>query len=112
MPDPEKPPSSPATSEPYTIYTPPQKALIITLVAIAATFSGFAGNIYFPAIPSIVSDLNVSAELVNLTVTSYMIFQGLAPSIWGAVADVHGRRVTYICTRHDCDTAGDVEEYA
>jgi MFS family permease len=27
-----------------------------------------------------------------------MILQGLAPSIWGAVADVHGRRVTYICT--------------
>jgi MFS family permease len=99
-PDHEKAPEAITTipPEPYTIYTPLQKALIITLVAIAATFSGFAGNIYFPAIPSIVSSLNVSAELINLTVTSYMIFQGLAPSIWGAVADVHGRRVTYICT--------------
>lgn len=27
-----------------------------------------------------------------------MILQGLSPSIWGSVADVHGRRVTYICT--------------
>jgi MFS family permease len=87
-----------ASPEPYTIYTTGQKGLIIALVAVAATFSGFAGNIYFPAIPSIVDDLSVSAELVNLTVTSYMIFQGLAPSIWGAVADVHGRRITYICT--------------
>ena len=40
----------------------------------------------------------MSPELINLTVTSYLIFQGLAPSIWGAIADVHGRRVTYICT--------------
>jgi MFS family permease len=27
-----------------------------------------------------------------------MILQGLSPSIWGAIADVHGRRVTYIGT--------------
>jgi MFS family permease len=27
-----------------------------------------------------------------------MIFQGITPSIWGAVADVKGRRVAYICT--------------
>jgi MFS family permease len=99
MSDHEKAPEAiTAPPEPYTIYTPLQKGFIIALVAVAATFSGFAGNIYFPAIPSIVDDLQVSAELVNLTVTSYMIFQGLAPSIWGAVADVHGRRITYICT--------------
>ncbi|KAH6724902.1 putative multidrug transporter [Leptodontidium sp. MPI-SDFR-AT-0119] len=88
-----------ATPEiPYSIFTTPQKALIITLVSIAATFSGFASNIYFPAIPTLSRSLSVSPELINLTVTSYMIFQGLSPSIWGAVADVHGRRITYILT--------------
>ncbi|TAQ85666.1 hypothetical protein B7494_g6018 [Chlorociboria aeruginascens] len=81
-----------------TIFTRRQKALIITIVSTAATFSGFASNIYFPAIPTIAVDLSVSAELVNLTVTSYMILQALSPTIWGAVADVHGRRSTYICT--------------
>jgi MFS family permease len=83
---------------PYSVFTTRQKALIVTIVAIAATFSGFASNIYFPAIPTIAIDLSVSPELINLTVTSYLIFQGLAPSVWGAIADVHGRRVTYICT--------------
>jgi MFS family permease len=53
---------------------------------------------YFPAIPTIAKDLSVSSELINLTVTSYLIFQGLSPSIWGAVADVHGRRAIYILT--------------
>jgi MFS family permease len=33
-----------------------------------------------------------------VTVTSYLILQGLSPSIWGAVADFHGRRVIYILT--------------
>lgn len=60
--------------------------------------SGFASNIYFPAIPSTARDLNVSVELVNLTVTSYLIFQGLAPSLWGPVSDVRGRRIAYFGT--------------
>lgn len=87
-----------AIQVPYSIFTSAQKALIVTIVAIAATFSGFASNIYFPAIPTIANDLSVTPELINLTVTSYLIFQGLSPSLWGAVADVHGRRLTYICT--------------
>lgn len=60
--------------------------------------SGFASNIYFPALPTIANDLNVSLELVNLTVTSYLIFQGIAPSLWGPVSDVKGRRIAYTCT--------------
>jgi MFS family permease len=40
----------------------------------------------------------VSIELTNLTVTSYLIFQGIAPSLWGPVSDVKGRRFAYLCT--------------
>lgn len=86
------------TSEIYSTFTPRQRWLLVCIVSTAATFSGAASNIYFPALPTIAKDLDVSASLVNLTVTSYMIFQGLAPSIWGAVADVKGRRLAYICT--------------
>lgn len=60
--------------------------------------SGFASNIYFPALPTVSHDLNVSVELVNLTVTSYLIFQGIAPSLWGPISDVKGRRIAYCCT--------------
>lgn len=40
----------------------------------------------------------MSVELVNLTVTSYLILQGIAPSIWGPLSDVKGRRVAYFFT--------------
>lgn len=40
----------------------------------------------------------MSIELVNLTVTSYLIFQGIAPSLWGPVSDSKGRRTAYLCT--------------
>lgn len=42
--------------------------------------------------------MNVSLELIDLTVTSYLIFQGLAPSLWGPISDVKGRRLAYLCT--------------
>lgn len=86
------------STHPSSLFTRPQKALLIAIVSVAATFSGFSSNIYFPSIPTIASDLSVSTELINLTVTTYLIFQGLSPSIWGAFADVRGRRITYICT--------------
>lgn len=90
--------SKPDQPEPYTTFTKRQKWILVFLVSVAATFSGFASNIYFPALPTIAKDLDISTTLVNLTVTSYLIFQGLAPSLWGAVADVKGRRLAYICT--------------
>ncbi|KAI2470675.1 MFS general substrate transporter [Annulohypoxylon bovei var. microspora] len=89
---------SPTSEEPFTIFDKRQRALIVILVSTAATFSGFASNIYFPALPTIAHDFNISVELVNLTVTSYLVFQGLAPSLWGPISDVKGRRVAYCCT--------------
>jgi MFS family permease len=45
-----------------------------------------------------VQDLDVSISLATLTVTIYMIVQGVAPSFWGSLSDVLGRRVIFIGT--------------
>ncbi|KAB8236906.1 major facilitator superfamily domain-containing protein [Aspergillus alliaceus] len=90
------PPTDAPPEARYSIFDKRQRWLIIAIVSTAATFSGFASNIYFPALPTIADDLNVSLELVNLTVTSYLIIQGLALSLWGPVSDVKGRRIAYI----------------
>ncbi|KAK1149198.1 hypothetical protein N8T08_006418 [Aspergillus melleus] len=88
------PPPTTAPEAPFSLFDKKQKALIVLLVSTAATFSGFASNIYFPALSTIANDLNVSVELVNLTVTSYPIFQGLAPSLWGPISDSTGSAST------------------
>ncbi|KAJ5808688.1 hypothetical protein N7474_009957 [Penicillium riverlandense] len=97
-PSPLQSPPSPVLEPPYSIFDKRQKPFIVFIVSIAATFSGFASNIYFPALPTIAKDLNISYELVNLTVTSYLVFQGIAPSFWGPISDVKGRRIAYVCT--------------
>lgn len=42
--------------------------------------------------------LNVSMTLATLTITIYMIVQGLAPTFWGSLSDALGRRPVFIGT--------------
>ena len=86
--------------KPYSVFTRKEKWSIIILASCAAIFrrvryivihvfyladarslnshiSPFTANIYFPAIPVISTDFHKSVELINLTVTMYMVMQGL-----------------------------------
>ncbi|KAI5794951.1 major facilitator superfamily domain-containing protein [Pyronema domesticum] len=67
-------------SEMYSVFTTGQKRWII----------------YFPALSSLSQQLGVTTELINLTITSYMIFQALAPTFFGELADTLGRRPVYL----------------
>ncbi|KAF4950395.1 hypothetical protein FGADI_8214 [Fusarium gaditjirri] len=80
----------------YSVFSKNTKRWILALVTAASFVSPMTANIYFPAIPPIAEDLNISVSLVNLTLTSYMIFQGLSPSIFGDFGDMAGRRPAYI----------------
>lgn len=81
---------------PYSIFSKKQKRFIVFLAAFGASFSPISGNIYFPALNPIGADLHVSNAKMNLTLTTYMIFQGLAPSLMGDLADTAGRRPAYL----------------
>ncbi|KAI8377841.1 major facilitator superfamily domain-containing protein [Radiomyces spectabilis] len=58
----------------------------------------FSANVYFPALNVIQEDLHSTTALVSLTVTMYMVVQGISPSIWGSLADSWGRRPIYVTT--------------
>ena len=85
-------PATPA----YSVFTHRQRIFIIAMVACAGFFSTLSANIYFPALNALSRDLKVSNGLINLTLTSYMVFQGLAPTVFGDLADMIGRRPAYI----------------
>ena len=85
-------PATPA----YSVFSDRQRKFIIFMVACAGFFSTLSANIYFPALNALSRDLKVSNALINLTLTSYMVFQGLAPTIFGDLADMIGRRPAYI----------------
>ncbi|KAF7874959.1 hypothetical protein EAF04_002133 [Stromatinia cepivora] len=83
---------------PYHIFSMAQKRQLVYIVSFAGLFSPLSSNIYFPSLKEISTDLHVSLSLVSLTVTVYMIVQGLAPSFWGPISDTKGRRITFMGT--------------
>lgn len=60
----------------HSAFSKSKKRFIVTMAAIAGFFSPFSASIYFPALNSIAAELRQPKSLINLTLTSYMIFQG------------------------------------
>ncbi|OQE42273.1 hypothetical protein PENCOP_c004G04398 [Penicillium coprophilum] len=80
----------------YSVFTVGQRRYIVFMASWAGFFSPVSSQIYFPALNTLAKDLQVSNSLINLTLTSYMIFQGLSPMFIGDFADKAGRRPAYI----------------
>ncbi|KAF2773603.1 MFS general substrate transporter [Teratosphaeria nubilosa] len=84
--------------EDYSVFTKNQKRALIIAGSFAAWFSPMTGSIYYPALTQIANSLHVSSSKVNITVTTYLIVQGLAPMMIAGFSDKAGRRPAYfIC---------------
>ncbi|KAH8805217.1 MFS multidrug transporter-like protein [Xylogone sp. PMI_703] len=84
--------------KPYSVFSHNEKKIIILCASLSQFFSPISGQIYFPSLDAIAADLHVSNSLVNLTITTYLIVQGLAPAFIGGFSDRSGRRPAYfIC---------------
>jgi hypothetical protein len=105
----------PLPEPPYHVFTLAKKKQLVYIVSAAAIFSPLSSNIYFPALGQVSSvclrhmysiavlancdkDLNVSLSLLSLTITIYMVVQGIAPSFWGPFSDTLGRRPIFVGT--------------
>ncbi|KAK0650386.1 Quinidine resistance protein 1 [Lasiodiplodia hormozganensis] len=88
--------STAASGPVYSVFPRKMKLFIVFMVAWGGFFSPLSANIFYPALNTLSSELHVSVELINLTLTTYSIFQGLAPTIFGDLADMAGRRPAYI----------------
>ncbi|CAL5869590.1 uncharacterized protein PFLUO_LOCUS3820 [Penicillium psychrofluorescens] len=80
----------------YSVFTESQRRYIVFMASWAGFFSPVSSQIYFPALNTLAEDLHVTSSLINLTLTSYMIFQGLSPMFIGDFADNAGRRPAYV----------------
>ncbi|KAK0334096.1 hypothetical protein LTR02_014617 [Friedmanniomyces endolithicus] len=83
-------------AEEYSSFTIAQKRAIIVTGSFAAWFSPMSGSIYYPALNQIAADLHVTSAKVSITVTTYLIMQGLAPMMIAGFSDKAGRRPAYL----------------
>ncbi|CAG8327944.1 unnamed protein product [Penicillium nalgiovense] len=82
--------------EGYSQFTVAQKRAIVAMGSLASFFSPLSSSIYLPALTSIADSLHISISHVNLTVTTYLIMQGVAPMLIAGFSDTAGRRPAYI----------------
>ncbi|KAI7771239.1 hypothetical protein LZL87_012742 [Fusarium oxysporum] len=81
--------------EVFSVYGLWSKRLMIVSVSLFALLGTMATSMYYPALPTVASDLGVSVSDVNLSVTTFMILQGIAPTFVGSFSDSSGRRLAY-----------------
>ncbi|KAH8693414.1 major facilitator superfamily domain-containing protein [Phaeosphaeriaceae sp. PMI808] len=82
--------------EVYHVFEKREKWNVVAMIGVAGLFSGLSSNIFFPSLDAISKDLKVSLNAVSLTITSYLIIQGISPLFWGSLSDTVGRRPIYI----------------
>lgn len=79
--------SPPVQTELHSVFSISQQRMIILAGSFAAFFSPLSSSIYFPALTTIAEDLNVTESKISLTVTTYLIIQGLAPMMIAGFSD-------------------------
>jgi len=81
---------------PYTILAHREKIFTIILASFAAFISPVSSSIYFPALNPLAKDLNVTPSTINVSITVYIVIQGLAPTFIGSISDKNGRRPAFL----------------
>ncbi|CAK7213778.1 hypothetical protein SBRCBS47491_001921 [Sporothrix bragantina] len=89
-------PAADAVPPRYSIHSTWTKRWIVLGASLGAFISPLTGQIYLPALNALAEYFHISDGQVNLTVTTYMIFQGVTPMFLGGMADGIGRRPTFL----------------
>ncbi|CAN3374473.1 MFS antiporter Qdrp1 [Diutina rugosa] len=77
---------------PYTIFTKVDLIVIGGMLSLIGWWSTLSSPIYFPALPTLRSHFEVSDTTMELSVTAYLLAQGIIPTFVSGVADCYGRR--------------------
>ncbi|KAH6658584.1 major facilitator superfamily domain-containing protein [Truncatella angustata] len=80
----------------YSIFTLSERRILVFATSIVSFIGPLTGNIYTPVLNSIAQELQISTAEVNLSITVYLISQGVAPIFIAPISDVIGRRVICI----------------
>ena len=85
-----------SSGPPYSAFSKGTKIWIVIMITFSSFVSPFTQNVYFPALNPLAKDLHVSTSLINLTLTTYSILQGISPTFFGDLGDMAGRRPAFI----------------
>lgn len=80
------------SAAPYSLLCYRDKWIMVGLLTMCGFWSSLGSPIYYPALRQLEKQFDIDENLVNVTVVVYLLFQGLAPTVSGGLADIYGRR--------------------
>jgi MFS transporter, DHA1 family, multidrug resistance protein len=84
------------TLKDFNMDQPKQKFLgskgLVVLIGLLSAFVPLSMDLYLPALPSMSTYFNVSADWINWTLTAFLIFYALGTLVWGPLSDHFGRK--------------------
>lgn len=83
---------------PYTVFTRRHKRLLTSVLILSMLASPLTATSYFPLLPLLAVQFNVSNQSINLTITLYVLFQAVSPLLFATASDSFGRRPIYLIT--------------
>ncbi|KAF2269135.1 MFS general substrate transporter [Lojkania enalia] len=81
---------------PYSAFTPARRRFILGVVTASGFFGPLCGAVYLPSLVLFEDVFDVSATVINATVSVYMAVFAIAPLFGAAASDYGGRKTVYI----------------
>ena len=73
-----------------------KQAILFMILLLANVLGPLSTEAQVPALKDIAEDLNTTSQLVQLSITLYMLFFGASQLVFGSLSDVYGRRKTLL----------------
>ncbi|KAI0109260.1 major facilitator superfamily domain-containing protein [Nemania sp. FL0031] len=92
------PPDSSARDIPHSVFSNYMITYLTYLLGYLSLASSLTATIYFPIIDLLAERYHTSVQAINLTITLYVVFQGISPSFFSPLSDTFGRRPVFLVT--------------
>ncbi|EDR07995.1 vacuolar DHA amino acid exporter [Laccaria bicolor S238N-H82] len=73
-----------------------RKNLSLFLISAASLIAGLANNVQNPAVQEMEADLPATSAQFSLSLSIFILVQGLMPLVWSAISEVKGRKLVYL----------------
>ncbi|KAK7464750.1 hypothetical protein VKT23_005957 [Stygiomarasmius scandens] len=73
-----------------------RKNFVLFQVGTGAMIAGLSSNIQLPAVSEMEAVLPATPSQISLTLSLFMLFQGVIPLFWSSVSEVKGRKFVYV----------------
>ncbi|KAI1195481.1 major facilitator superfamily domain-containing protein [Nemania serpens] len=88
----------PTQEFPHSVFPEYMITYLTYLLGYLSLASSLTATIYFPIIDLLAERYHTSVQAINLTITLYVVLQGIAPSFFSPLSDTLGRRPVFLIT--------------